>query len=128
MEENKEQIENVINPDIFRSEYDNLFDSNERWNKIETPDEPLFNWDEDSTYIQNPPFFENLSSEPEEIKPLSGLRVIGKFGDSVTTDHISPAGAIAKDMPAGKYLIDKGVRPIDFNSYGSRRGNHEVKI
>src|SRR5690606_23680629 len=77
---------------------------------------------------QNPPFFENLSSEPEEITPLKGLRVIAKYGDSVTTDHISPAGAIAKDSPAGKYLIEKGVRPIDFNSYGSRRGNHEVMM
>jgi len=128
MEEIKEQIENVINPDIFRSEYDNLFDSNERWNKIETPDEPLFNWDEDSTYIQNPPFFEDLSPEPEEIKPLSGLRALASFGDTITTDHISPAGAIAVNSPAGEYLQEQGVSPRDFNSYGSRRGNHEVMM
>src|SRR5690625_1284864 len=127
-EEIKEQIENVNNPDIFRSEYDNLFDSNERWNKIETPDEPLFNWDEDSTYIQNPPFFEDLSPEPEEIKPLSGLRALASFGDTITTDHISPAGAIAVNSPAGEYLQEQGVSPRDFNSYGSRRGNHEVMM
>src|SRR5690625_641733 len=128
MEEIKEQIENVINPDIFRSEYDNLFDSNERWNKIETPDEPLFNWDEDSTYIQNPPFFEGLSKEPDSIQPLSNLRALASFGDSITTDHISPAGAIGMNVPAGQYLQDKGVSPRHFNSYGSRRGNHEVMM
>ncbi|MFA8438733.1 aconitate hydratase AcnA [Pueribacillus sp. YX66] len=128
LEEVKEVMAQTVTPEIFRKEYARVFDSNEEWNKLETTSEELYNWDEDSTYIQNPPFFVNLSSDPEEIKPLSGLRVIGKFGDSVTTDHISPAGAIAKDMPAGQYLIDKGVRPIDFNSYGSRRGNHEVMM
>lgn len=127
-EEIKEVMAQTVTPEVFRKEYARVFDSNEEWNKLETTSEELYNWDENSTYIQNPPFFENLSSEPEEIKPLKGLRVIGKFGDSVTTDHISPAGAIAKDSPAGKYLIDKGVRPIDFNSYGSRRGNHEVMM
>ncbi len=127
-EEIKEVMAQTVTPEVFRKEYARVFDSNEEWNKLETTSEELYNWDEDSTYIQNPPFFENLSSEPEEIEPLKGLRVIGKFGDSVTTDHISPAGAIAKDMPAGKYLIEKGVRPIDFNSYGSRRGNHEVMM
>ena len=127
-EEIKEVMAQTVTPEVFRKEYARVFDSNEEWNKLETTSEELYNWDENSTYIQNPPFFENLSSEPEEIKPLKGLRVIGKFGDSVTTDHISPAGAIAKDSPAGKYLIEKGVRPIDFNSYGSRRGNHEVMM
>ena len=86
--------------------------ANEKWNEIETTDEPLYKWDENSTYIQNPPFFEELSKDPKEIEPLQGLRVIGKFGDSVTTDHISPAGAIPKDMPAGKYLIEKGVHHV----------------
>ncbi|NEU29220.1 aconitate hydratase AcnA [bacterium LRH843] len=118
----------TVTPELFRREYENVFNSNDRWNEIETTDEALYKWNEDSTYIANPPFFENLSPEPEDIKPLSSLRVIGKFGDSVTTDHISPAGAIGKDTPAGKYLISKGVDPQDFNSYGSRRGNHEVMM
>ncbi|PWA13279.1 aconitate hydratase AcnA [Pueribacillus theae] len=127
-EEVKEVMAQTVTPEIFRKEYARVFDSNEEWNKLDTTSEELYNWDEDSTYIQNPPFFVDLSPNPEKIQPLSGMRVIGKFGDSVTTDHISPAGAIAKDMPAGKYLIEKGVRPIDFNSYGSRRGNHEVMM
>jgi aconitate hydratase len=127
-QEVKAEIAKVVTPEIFIKEYENVFNSNEKWNAIETTDEPLYQWDENSTYIQNPPFFEGLSKDPSEVKPLTGLRVIGKFGDSVTTDHISPAGAIPKDMPAGKYLIEKGVSPRDFNSYGSRRGNHEVMM
>ena len=124
----KEEVAKVVTPEIFRKEYERVFDSNEKWNEIETTDEPLYEWDENSTYIQNPPFFDEMSKDPKEIAPLQGLRVIGKFGDSVTTDHISPAGAIPKDMPAGKYLIEKGVSPRNFNSYGSRRGNHEVMM
>ncbi|HEU5140572.1 MAG TPA: aconitate hydratase AcnA [Bacillales bacterium] len=127
-EEVQQYLSENLSPDLFKKEYERVFDENERWNKLETSEGTQFDWDEDSTYIQNPPFFENLSAEPDEIGSLSGLRAIGKFGDSVTTDHISPAGAIAKDSPAGKYLIEKGVRPIDFNSYGSRRGNHEVMM
>ncbi|MGY0691659.1 aconitate hydratase AcnA [Virgibacillus sp. FSP13] len=128
MEEIKEQVESVVKPEIFRKEYENVFNSNEKWNEIDTTDEPLFAWDQESTYIQNPPFFEGLSKEAGSVTPLNNLRAIGKFGDSVTTDHISPAGAIAKDMPAGQYLQDKGVSPRNFNSYGSRRGNHEVMM
>ncbi|WP_368654912.1 aconitate hydratase AcnA [Ornithinibacillus sp. 4-3] len=128
MEEIKSTINEVVNPEIFRSEYDNVFASNEKWNEINTTDEPLYEWDNESTYIQNPPFFENLSKEIREIKPLTGLRALASFGDSITTDHISPAGAIAIDMPAGKYLQEKGVSPRNFNSYGSRRGNHEVMM
>lgn len=128
MDEIKEQIDKVVNPEIFRSEYDNLFDSNEKWNQIETTDKPLFEWDSESTYIQNPPFFEGLSKEAENIEPLRNLRALASFGDSITTDHISPAGAIAMDMPAGQYLQAKGVSPRNFNSYGSRRGNHEVMM
>src|SRR5699024_3581706 len=124
----REAVQSVVNPDIFRSEYDDLFASNEKWNQIETTDEPLYEWSEDSTYIQYPPFFEGLSKEPDTIKPLNNLRVLGYFGDSVTTDHISPAGAIAMYMPAGQYLQEKGVTPRNFNSYGSRRGNHEVMM
>ncbi|MYL42080.1 aconitate hydratase AcnA [Virgibacillus salexigens] len=128
MDEIKEQVEKVVQPEIFRKEYEDVFSSNERWNEIDTTDEPLFDWDSESTYIQNPPFFEGLAKNADSVKPLENLRAIGKFGDSVTTDHISPAGAIAKDMPAGKFLQDKGVSPRNFNSYGSRRGNHEVMM
>ncbi|HLR80472.1 MAG TPA: aconitate hydratase AcnA [Bacillota bacterium] len=128
MQEIKAEVEKVVTPEIFRKEYESVFDSNEKWNEIETTDEPLFEWDEESTYIQNPPFFEGLSKEPGTVAPLQELRAIGKFGDSVTTDHISPAGAIAMEMPAGQYLQEKGVSPRNFNSYGSRRGNHEVMM
>ncbi|GEM01329.1 aconitate hydratase [Halolactibacillus halophilus] len=128
LDEIRDEVHRVVTPEIFKKEYANIFDSNERWNAIETTDEPLYEWNHDSTYIQNPPFFEDLSRDPDEVKPLNDLRVIGKFGDSVTTDHISPAGAIAKDMPAGRYLQENGVTPRQFNSYGSRRGNHEVMM
>lgn len=128
MDEIKQEVQKVVNPEIFRKEYENVFSSNDKWNEIKTTDEPIFEWDENSTYIQNPPYFEGLSKEPGKVEALSNLRVIGKFGDSVTTDHISPAGAIAKDMPAGLYLQEKGVSPRNFNSYGSRRGNHEVMM
>ncbi|OZM56292.1 aconitate hydratase 1 [Lottiidibacillus patelloidae] len=127
-EEIKAVIKQAVTPEIFKKEYDEVFDSNQEWNEIATTDDALYKWNEDSTYIQNPTFFENLSADIEEVKPLTGLRVIGKFADSVTTDHISPAGAIAKDMPAGRYLREKGVDIRDFNSYGSRRGNHEVMM
>ncbi|WP_058307719.1 aconitate hydratase AcnA [Gracilibacillus massiliensis] len=128
MEEVRDEVAKVVTPEIFRKEYANVFESNEKWNAIETTDEPLYTWNEDSTYIQNPPFFEGLAKEPGKVEPLSGMRAIGKFGDSVTTDHISPAGAIAKDMPAGKHLQSKDVSPRNFNSYGSRRGNHEIMM
>ncbi|SFD78340.1 aconitase [Lentibacillus persicus] len=128
MDDIKDAVQAVVKPEIFRKEYEKVFDSNEKWNEIKTTDEPLFEWDSESTYIQNPPFFEGLSREAGSIDSLNNLRVIGKFGDSVTTDHISPAGAIAKDMPAGQYLQEKGVSPRNFNSYGSRRGNHEVMM
>jgi aconitate hydratase len=121
-------VKRTVTPELFRREYANVFSDNERWNEIKTSNEPLYTWDEDSTYIANPPFFEGLSPEPGLVEPLTGLRVVGKFGDSVTTDHISPAGAIGKNTPAGKYLLEKGVQPRDFNSYGSRRGNHEVMM
>ena len=121
-------VKSTVTPELFRKEYDKVFNSNERWNQIETSNESIYAFDDKSTYIQNPPFFEGLSPEPGSVNPLSGLRVVGKFGDSVTTDHISPAGAIGKDTPAGIYLRENGVKPRDFNSYGSRRGNHEVMM
>ncbi|MBO9129050.1 aconitate hydratase AcnA [Bacillus sp. 165] len=121
-------VKSVVTAELFKKEYETVFDSNERWNEIQTSNEALYTWDAESTYIQNPPFFEGLSEEPSEVEPLAALRVIGKFGDSVTTDHISPAGSFNKTTPAGRYLLDKGVAPVDFNSYGSRRGNHEVMM
>ena len=128
----KEEVDAVVKatvtPELFRREYERVFDDNERWNEIKTSNDPLYTWNDRSTYIQNPPFFEDLSTELAEVKPLENLRVVAKFGDSVTTDHISPAGAIGKDTPAGKYLLENGVEPRSFNSYGSRRGNHEVMM
>ena len=121
-------VESTVTPDLFREEYSDVYTNNEMWNEIETTDQPLYDFDPNSTYIQNPTFFQGLSKEPGQIAPLNDLRVMGKFGDSVTTDHISPAGAIGKDTPAGKYLQDHDVAIRDFNSYGSRRGNHEVMM
>ncbi|WP_396652966.1 aconitate hydratase AcnA [Metabacillus arenae] len=128
MDEVNKVVQETVTPELFRKEYDRVFDDNERWNEIETTDEALYKWDMDSTYIQNPPFFEGLSAEPGKVEALKDLRVVAKFGDSVTTDHISPAGAIGKDTPAGRYLQENGVSPRDFNSYGSRRGNHEIMM
>ena len=121
-------VDSVVTPELFLEEYKNVYNNNEMWNEIDVTDAPLYDFDPNSTYIQNPTFFQNLSKEPGTIKPLKDLRVMGKFGDSVTTDHISPAGAIGKDTPAGKYLLDHDVPIRDFNSYGSRRGNHEVMV
>ncbi|MCM3006175.1 aconitate hydratase AcnA [Priestia koreensis] len=128
MDEINEVVKATVTPDLFRKEYEHVFDDNERWNEIETSEEALYTWDNDSTYIQNPPFFEGLSAEPGTVEPLQDLRIVAKFGDSVTTDHISPAGSIAKNSPAGRYLLENGVEHRDFNSYGSRRGNHEVMM
>jgi aconitate hydratase len=121
-----EQFERAMNPETFRRMYDGIEESNEEWNKIPVKGGALFEWDEASTYIQEPPFFIDMSVEPEPIAPINDARVMVKVGDSVTTDHISPAGAIAMDSPAGKHLREKGVEVKDFNSYGSRRGNDRV--
>ncbi len=127
-DEVNEIIKEVVTPELFKEEYKTVFDSNARWNAIQTTSEPLYSWEADSTYIQNPPYFENLSDELHEIADMKGLRVLGKFSDSVTTDHISPAGSFSKTTPAGKFLVSKGIQPKDFNSYGSRRGNHEIMM
>ncbi|MGM0839452.1 MAG: aconitate hydratase AcnA [Bacillota bacterium] len=127
-DEVKDAVKSTVTPELFRREYEHVFSENERWNQIKTSNEPLYSFDDQSTYIQNPSFFTGLATTPEDIQGLNGLRVVGKFGDSVTTDHISPAGAIGKDTPAGKYLRANNVEPRDFNSYGSRRGNHEVMM
>ncbi|MEK5185028.1 aconitate hydratase AcnA [Solibacillus sp. FSL R5-0691] len=127
-EEVNEVLNKVVTRELFQKEYETVFTANEAWNAIETSTENLYTFDDKSTYIQNPPFFTGLSKEPGAIQTLAGMRVMAKFGDSITTDHISPAGAIGKDTPAGKYLIENGVAIRDFNSYGSRRGNHEVMM
>jgi aconitate hydratase len=123
-----ETIEDAVQSDMFRKSYGEVFDGDERWNSLEVPTGDLFEWDPDSTYVRQPPFFQDLPREPEPVKDIEGARVLAVLGDSVTTDHISPAGSIKRDGPAGQYLIEHGVQPKDFNSYGSRRGNHEVMM
>ncbi|MFE0559510.1 aconitate hydratase AcnA [Paenibacillus sp. FSL W8-0187] len=124
----REAIGQAVSPDAFREKYENVFTANERWNKIPVPEGELYEWDDQSTYIQNPPFFESLGNGLNDIQDIKEARVLALLGDSVTTDHISPAGNIATNSPAGKYLSDRNVERKDFNSYGSRRGNHEVMM
>ena len=121
-------IASSLKPEMFEKRYGNVFDGNEMWNAITGSRGDLYGWRHDSTYVQEPPFFVDLSAEPAPVKNIEGARVLALLGDSVTTDHISPAGSIAVDSPAGQFLISKGVEPKDFNSYGSRRGNHEVMM
>jgi aconitate hydratase len=116
----------AVGPDMFRKRYANIFEANETWNKLPVAASELFPWDEKSTYIQEPPFLVDISAEPGPVRPIRGARALAVLGDSVTTDHISPAGFIFTQSPAGKYLIERGVQPADFNSYGSRRGNDRV--
>ena len=118
----------AMSPEMFRDKYANVFTQNDRWNAIDVPEGEIYEWDDKSTYIQNPPFFENLGPDVEDITEIKGSSVLALLGDSVTTDHISPAGNIKKDSPAGEYLTKHGVDYVDFNSYGSRRGNHEVMM
>ncbi len=123
-----ETIEDAVQSDMFRKSYGEVFDGDERWNSLEVPTGDSFAWDDESTYVRRPPFFEDLPREPEPIADIEDARVLAVLGDSVTTDHISPAGSIKRDGPAGKYLIEHGVQAREFNSYGSRRGNHEVMM
>ncbi len=123
-----EVVKGTINRAMFQSKYADVFKGDARWQKIETPKGALFDWDTKSTYIRKPPFFEGMPRQPGAIPEIRGARVLVKVGDSITTDHISPAGSIAPDSPAGKYLQEHGVSPGQFNSYGSRRGNHEVMM
>ena len=123
-----ETILDAVQSDMFRKSYSEVFDGDDRWNSLEVPAGDSFAWDEQSTYVRRPPFFEGLPREPEPLVDIEGARVLAILGDSVTTDHISPAGSIKRDGPAGRYLVEHGVQPRDFNSYGSRRGNHEVMM
>jgi aconitate hydratase len=121
-----ETMKKAISPDMFRKQYGNVAEGNPEWNKIPVKGGELFDFDDVSTYIQEPPFFTDLAAEPKPIRPIQGARVLVMVGDSVTTDHISPAGSIKKDSPAGRFLMDHDVQPLDFNSYGARRGNDRI--
>jgi len=118
----------TIGPELFRQNYANVFAGDSRWNQIESPDGELYRWDPDSTYIKRPPYFEGITLEPGHVEDIHGARVLGIFGDSITTDHISPAGNIKADSPAGRFLLSRGVAKADFNSYGARRGNDDVMV
>nr|MBA3310726.1 aconitate hydratase AcnA [Nocardioidaceae bacterium] len=123
-----EVVSTSISSEMFIRGYDDVFAGDERWQTLPTPEGDTFEWDAESTYVRKPPYFEGMQADPEDVTDVVGARVLAKLGDSVTTDHISPAGAIKKDSPAGAYLTGHGVAQRDFNSYGSRRGNHEVMI
>jgi len=126
LQEVRDAMESALKPEVFRKLYKDFAAQNPKWNEIPSSTGNVYEWDRQSTYIQEPPFFENFALTPGSIKPINGARALGIFGDSVTTDHISPAGAIKKASPAGKFLTDNGVEFADFNSYGSRRGNDRI--
>ena len=126
-EEIKDTVAEAVREEMFKEGYSDVFEGDERWKGLDTPDGDRYTWP-DSTYVRKPSFFEDMDEEPAEVEPIEGARVLAVLGDSVTTDHISPAGAIKKASPAGEWLMENGVEPGDFNSYGSRRGNHEVMI
>jgi len=121
-------IRESLSPEQFKKEYASVFEGDERWKELAAPSGELYEWDPNSTYIQEPPFFKEMPLEPEPPRDIRGARVLALFGDSITTDHISPAGAIPPDSPAGRYLLERGVPVHEFNTYGSRRGNHEVMM
>ena len=124
----EDEILRSVKSEMFRTQYANVFDGDERWRALDVPTGNLFRWDPDSTYVKNPPFFDGMTLEPDPVRPVRGARVLAMLGDSITTDHISPAGSIPAASPAGKWLIAHGVKTRDFNSYGARRGNHEVMM
>jgi aconitate hydratase A / 2-methylisocitrate dehydratase len=126
LREIRDLLQTALQPDVFRKLYKDFAAQNPKWNEIPSSTGNVYEWDRKSTYIQEPPFFDNFSMQPGEIREIKGARALAVFGDSVTTDHISPAGSIKKTSPAGKYLMEHGVEPADFNSYGSRRGNDRV--
>jgi len=124
----EETIQKSISSDMFRMSYGEVYHGDERWRSLPVPKGETYAWEKDSTYIRRAPYFDEMKLKPAPIDDIKGARALAVLGDSVTTDHISPAGSIKKDSPAGKYLIEHGVKPADFNSYGSRRGNHEVMV
>ena len=117
-----------VRSEVFTRNYASVFDGDDRWRELPVPDGDRYAWDPDSTYVALPPFFSGLGAEPEPMRDIEGARVLAMVGDSVTTDHISPAGSIQRTSPAGAWLMEHGVEPRDFNSYGSRRGHHEVMM
>jgi aconitate hydratase len=127
-QEVRQAIERSVHSEMFRKEYGEVFQGDERWNALAVPEGDLYRWDPASTYVKNPPYFDGMTMEPEPVTDIQSARVLALLGDSITTDHISPAGSIKPQSPAGRYLIEHGVAPNDFNSYGSRRGNHEVMM
>ena len=127
-QEVEEAMTTAVSPEMFRRKYQDVFSGDERWQSLPSPSGQLFAWEEQSTYVRKPSFFEGMRPEPDPIHDITGMRVLVMVGDSVTTDHISPAGSIPEGGPAGRYLLDQGVRSSEFNSFGSRRGNHEVMV
>jgi aconitate hydratase len=121
-------VQHAVAAEMFTRDYADVFEGDDRWKELDVPAGDTFAWDADSTYVRKPPYFEGMADKPAPVSDIHGARVLAKLGDSVTTDHISPAGAIKRDGPAGEYLSGHGVERRDFNSYGSRRGNHEVMI
>ena len=124
----KAVVDECLRAELFTAGYADVFAGDDNWRSLDVPTGEMFTWDETSTYVRRPPYFDRMPRQPEPLHDITGARVLALLGDSVTTDHISPAGAIKKDSPAGRYLVERGVTPRDFNSYGSRRGNHEVMI
>ncbi|HEY1952757.1 MAG TPA: aconitate hydratase AcnA [Gemmatimonadaceae bacterium] len=124
----EEEILRSVKAEMFKTQYSNVFHGDDNWRSLPVPEGDLYSWDIDSTYVKNPPFFEGMTLTPPGIRPIKGARALGMFADSITTDHISPAGSIPASSPAGKWLIEHGVGTADFNSYGARRGNHEVMM
>ncbi|MFN8375847.1 MAG: aconitate hydratase AcnA [Anaerolineae bacterium] len=127
-EEIQQAVSSALTPDLFKQQYGNVYDGNPMWNAIPSIGGDVYKWDKTSTYVQEPPYFEDFSITPSPIEAVKGARVLGMFGDSITTDHISPAGDIALGTPAADYLLEHGIQKDDFNTYGTRRGNHEVMI
>jgi len=121
-------VKRSVRSEMFHKEYSEVFEGDQRWNTVQVPAGDLYEWNDSSTYIRKPPYFENMADPATSVQDLTGVSVLALLGDSVTTDHISPAGSIPTDSPAGKFLIERGVKPADFNSYGARRGNHEVMV
>ncbi|MGE3958808.1 MAG: aconitate hydratase AcnA [Vicinamibacterales bacterium] len=127
-QEIQETMVKTVTAELFREQYADVFSGDRRWQTLDVPTGDRFAWEADSTYVRNPPFFDDITMEPAPLRDIVGGRALAVLGDSITTDHISPAGNIKKDSPAGRYLIERGVQPVDFNSYGARRGNHEVMM
>src|SRR5258707_381059 len=124
----EETIRKSISSDMFTKSYGEVYDGDAQWRGLPIPKGETYAWEKDSTYIRRAPYFDDMALKPSPVEEIKGARVLAVLGDSVTTDHISPAGSIKQDSPAGKYLQEHGVKPADFNSYGSRRGNHEVMV